>query len=423
MATGPPATMGPAGFWLDVNGDLAATDPQGRPQVTPGMAASGGGVQRDERGRYYVMRGSQRSYISPVAMGQASGGPDARGVFHQGSQWNQDTGSWDNPIDWGNVLSIGIATMLTAGAATAAFGGGAAGGAAAGTLAPTIPTTTLGTVTPLAGAVIPGAAAAAIPATTLGTLSPLAGATMPSAAAGAIPATTLGTLSPLPGATAPGALAAAPAAAPALLPRGGDNPPSSFDDNGNFTGPSTVDNLAGTGSRVGSIANRILQGAGGYEGLIADVLNGIGAWQQSQQIQNAAQTQIDFANRALDLQKQVYADQQKNQAPYMALGQQSAGRLMNLQPYTQSFRPGGGSTGIQPFAPGMDTGSGPTNNANLPIGGGPSLGSLGNSPSAQRPGAGVDFVTVEGPDGSKRQMPRIAADQFVKQFPAARILG
>ena len=29
--------MGPAGFWLDKDGNVAATDQTGKPQVTPGM--------------------------------------------------------------------------------------------------------------------------------------------------------------------------------------------------------------------------------------------------------------------------------------------------------------------------------------------------------------------------------------------------
>ena len=120
----PGSTLSDQGYWLDANGDLVPG------QQTPGMvgnAAQGNsGVQIEPgTGKPYLTMHGQKIYLSPVAMGTATGGPDSGGLLHTGSQWNQDTGQWDNPINWSNLLSIGIGTALTGGALGAALGGGA----------------------------------------------------------------------------------------------------------------------------------------------------------------------------------------------------------------------------------------------------------------------------------------------------------
>jgi hypothetical protein len=111
-------------------------------------------VQYDALGRpYFDMPGMKGpSYVSPAAMGQAPP-PDTTGVFRHGPQWNQNTGKWETPIDWSNVLNVGVGSALGAGVLSAAgvfgggagaassssagagagAGGGAAGGAGAGT--------------------------------------------------------------------------------------------------------------------------------------------------------------------------------------------------------------------------------------------------------------------------------------------------
>lgn len=120
------------------------------------------GVQYDEQGRPFTYVGgtSRRSYISPVAMG-GQAPEDTTGIFRQGPQWNNNTGTWETPIDWGNILNVGIAGGLGAGAASAAglFGGGAAAGtgsvAADPALVGALPSAQIGT----GAAALPSAAA------------------------------------------------------------------------------------------------------------------------------------------------------------------------------------------------------------------------------------------------------------------------
>lgn len=88
-------------------------------------------LQYDESGRpYYQFPGqSKRNYVSPVALGEKPP-EDTTGIFRSRPQWNQAKGTWETPIDWGNIANLAVGTALTAGAGSAAFGaGGAAGGA------------------------------------------------------------------------------------------------------------------------------------------------------------------------------------------------------------------------------------------------------------------------------------------------------
>lgn len=90
-------------------------------------------LQYDEQGRpYYQFPGQPRNYVSPVAMGQQKP-EDTTSIFHKAPQWNNDQGTWETPFDWGNLLNIGVAGGLGAGALSAAgaFGGGAGAGAGA----------------------------------------------------------------------------------------------------------------------------------------------------------------------------------------------------------------------------------------------------------------------------------------------------
>lgn len=99
--------------------------------TTPTPSGARGGLQYDERGRpYYVTADGQRNYVSPVAMG-AEPSPDETGVFHSRPEWNQESGDWETPFDWGNLLNVGVGGLLGAGALSAA---GAFGGAGGGTV-------------------------------------------------------------------------------------------------------------------------------------------------------------------------------------------------------------------------------------------------------------------------------------------------
>lgn len=85
-------------------------------------------LKYDEQGRpYYQLPGQPRNYVSPVAMG---GKPpeDDTSIFRSRPQWDQDSGKWETPIDWGNIMNIGVGAGLGAGF-TNALGLWGAGGA------------------------------------------------------------------------------------------------------------------------------------------------------------------------------------------------------------------------------------------------------------------------------------------------------
>lgn len=94
-------------------------------------------IQYESDGRPYTWIGGQvggkKSYISPVAMGTGTRPDDNTGIFRKGPQWNASSGKWETPIDWGNILNVGVAGGLGAGALSAAglFGGAAAPGSSA----------------------------------------------------------------------------------------------------------------------------------------------------------------------------------------------------------------------------------------------------------------------------------------------------
>lgn len=95
------------------------------------------GVQRDEQGRPFIWnRDGTKNYISPVAFGEQAP-EDTTGIFHKRPQFNNRTGEWETPFDWGNALNIGVGAGLGAGALSAFTGGGAAAGGAA--LGPSTP--------------------------------------------------------------------------------------------------------------------------------------------------------------------------------------------------------------------------------------------------------------------------------------------
>lgn len=116
------------------------------------------GVQWDPSGKpYYNTSDGKRDYIPPVAAAQyrddprmqqfatqfgvnaehPSGNIPGGGLLHQRGVWNSQKGQYDQPIDWGNLMSMGVGGFLTGGlldafAAPAAGGSAAAGGTSAG---------------------------------------------------------------------------------------------------------------------------------------------------------------------------------------------------------------------------------------------------------------------------------------------------
>lgn len=93
------------------------------------------GVKQGAQGTNYTQFPGQSdpNYISPVAFGEAPP-PDTTGILHHAPQWNNHSGNWETPFDWGNLLNIGVGAGLGAGALDAfgAFGAGAGAGSGAG---------------------------------------------------------------------------------------------------------------------------------------------------------------------------------------------------------------------------------------------------------------------------------------------------
>lgn len=123
-----------------------------------------GGIQYDAQGRpYFLLANGQKSYVSPTAMGDRPPA-DNTGIFRSRPQWNQNTGKWETPIDWGNIMNLVAAGTLSAGALDAIMAGGAAGSAAPGIPGATMTSTGVPALTApstLAGATGAGAGAAA----------------------------------------------------------------------------------------------------------------------------------------------------------------------------------------------------------------------------------------------------------------------
>lgn len=103
------------------------------------MAESNYNIQYDAQGRPFFWVngtvGGAKRYVSPVAMG-GDAPEDTTGIFRQRPQWNQDNGEFETPIDWGNILNVGVGSALGLGGlhAAGAFGGAAGGAGAAGSL-------------------------------------------------------------------------------------------------------------------------------------------------------------------------------------------------------------------------------------------------------------------------------------------------
>jgi hypothetical protein len=137
----------------------------------------------DAQGKpYYPTTDGRKSYIPPIAAAQyqddprmlawaksqgasidyspvATGGspivsnnsvPDGD-FFHHRGEWNSEEGQYDTNFDWGAVLTLAVAGVITAGVATAALGGG--------TAAQTAVETAIATGSPEAGASAAGVTA------------------------------------------------------------------------------------------------------------------------------------------------------------------------------------------------------------------------------------------------------------------------
>lgn len=131
---GAPTRMGPAGFWLDAQGNVAATTPDGALQVTPGAAANPQGqiLYDAAKDLYYTVSQGQKQYQSPynyagadqkasTAKGTGRGMlqtmQQGGGAFHGRPSWNATKGAFDVALDWGKIGSLAAGGAIAAGAA------------------------------------------------------------------------------------------------------------------------------------------------------------------------------------------------------------------------------------------------------------------------------------------------------------------
>jgi len=153
------------------------------------------GVQWDAQGKpYYNTSDGLRSYIPPISAAQyrddpkmlawakahgasittgangqlnvQSGAPEG-GFWHGNGEWDSQTGQYDQPFNWGNLLSLGIGGAIAAPLVAGALGGSAAGAGAgsgaadaAGSAAGGVGLGETGAATGLAGSGLGGAAGA-----------------------------------------------------------------------------------------------------------------------------------------------------------------------------------------------------------------------------------------------------------------------
>jgi hypothetical protein len=144
------------------------------------------GIQYEADGRPFLfMPNGSKNYISPAAFNPNARGPDSASYLHTGSQWNQETGQWENPVNWSNLLSTGIGGMIAAPfvvPALAGIGGGTT--ATSGFVGPTLAQAG-GTAAGVSAGTAAGTAAGVLPATTIGAgYAPALGGTSSLAAGG-----------------------------------------------------------------------------------------------------------------------------------------------------------------------------------------------------------------------------------------------
>lgn len=117
----PGATQNEFGYWILPNGDFApGQDLSGQTagETAAQRAAEGGPVETDPTtGKQYRIINGQKWYLPPASGPNDPGG----GLVHGRTQWNPQTGAYDTPIDWGKILTMVTAGIITAGVADAAL--------------------------------------------------------------------------------------------------------------------------------------------------------------------------------------------------------------------------------------------------------------------------------------------------------------
>jgi len=187
----------------------------------------------------------------------------------------------------------------------------------------------------------------------------------------------------------PGA-SAAPAAGATGLGTGMGTAPTSITGATVGGGAAPVGATAGIGSKIWSA----LGGLGGVIGLGTNVLGGI---LNQRAIGKATDQEVAAANRALDLQQNIFNTSQRNLAPYMQTGSGASGRLNYLMGGTGNFNDLTHPTTAGGAAPSITAGAQP-----LPPNSGGWTSMMPGSPIVP---AQSTMVNMQAPDGSVKAVP------------------
>lgn len=192
------ATLNEFGYWILPSGDFAPGQDMSAQMggATPAQqAAAGGPVQTDASGKKYRIISGKKWYLPPM------GGPTGDlggGLVHGRVQWNPDTGEYDTPLDWGKILSMVAAGIITAGAADAVLSSTpalAATASAGASAAETTASAVLPSTTTVAGsAALPAGAASTLDAASA--IAPVLPSTVTAAGSAPLPAGSTSSLYP-----------------------------------------------------------------------------------------------------------------------------------------------------------------------------------------------------------------------------------
>lgn len=151
-------------LWDD-KGPYNADPVTGAKHYIPPMTA----VEMTDDPRVVAWGQSKGASYDPNNPAATTAGAPSGGLFSSRGQWNDQTGQYDQGINWGNILSLVVAGTLTAGIADAIMG------APAGTAAQALTTG----VAPDGTAIADAGTATLLPSTTIGTgaLAPITGGT------------------------------------------------------------------------------------------------------------------------------------------------------------------------------------------------------------------------------------------------------
>ncbi len=209
------ATLNEEGMWIMADGDFAPGQNMGFQQngATPAQASGQMGAPQIEPGTNKPFRiiSGQKWYIPPMDSTSGMGGG---GLIHGSQQWNPQTGAFDTPLDWGKILSMVAAGIITAGVVDVALSSSPALAATAGPEASTEAATAEATgAVPASTAGVEGGATAGLDPSVAAGLPgaspamPLASTTLPTAT-GTV-AGSAGSTSAIPAATDGSSLATA----------------------------------------------------------------------------------------------------------------------------------------------------------------------------------------------------------------------